>query len=58
MHGPENNAKSDRDPKDYLPVLEFQYGYVKIWRTNKHRWGLNMDQGEADKIREVLDGRG
>lgn len=56
VHGPENNTKSDRDPKDYLPVPEFQCGYVKIWLTIKFRWGLNMDQGEADRIRQVLAG--
>lgn len=36
--------------------MDFRCGYVETWLTLKRRWGLNMDQGEADKIRQFLAG--
>ncbi len=50
------NAKSDRDPNEYLPVAEFRCEYVEIWMRIKRAWNLNMDQAEADAISTVLAG--
>jgi len=51
------NAKSDKDPADYLPRAEFQCDYVRAWVRIKHRWGLSADQDEVDAINGVISSR-
>lgn len=56
VQGTENASKGADDPTDYLPIATFRCEYVAIWIKIKDRWGLNMNQAEADAIRAVLAG--
>jgi hypothetical protein len=47
-----NRQKGDRDPGEWLPRDKARAcWYVKHWVEVKRRWGLSMDQVEADSIK-------
>ncbi|MFE1349551.1 HNH endonuclease family protein [Streptomyces sp. NPDC058757] len=46
-----NRAKADRDPAEWMPPLpEAHCRYVGEWTATKLRWGLSVDQAEADAL--------
>ena len=47
------HQKSAKDPAEWLPV-ENRCWYVQTWIDIKRKYGLTMDQAEADAIRFVL----
>ncbi|MFC8765745.1 HNH endonuclease family protein [Streptomyces sp. NPDC057193] len=47
-----NRAKADRDPAEWMPPLpEAQCRYIGEWTATKLRWGLAVDQAEADALK-------
>jgi hypothetical protein len=53
-----NQAKSDKDPSNWLPPRsEYVCTYLADWVAIKARWGLSMDQSERGRIRNVLADR-
>ncbi|MFC9344224.1 HNH endonuclease family protein [Streptomyces sp. NPDC057020] len=50
--GRSNRSKSDRDPQDWMPPLpDAHCRYVSEWVATKLRWGLTVDQGEANALK-------
>ncbi|MFF0484844.1 HNH endonuclease family protein [Streptomyces sp. NPDC004435] len=46
-----NQAKADRDPAEWMPPLpDVHCRYVGEWTATKLRWGLSVDQAEADAL--------
>ncbi|MEU8526472.1 HNH endonuclease family protein [Streptomyces sp. NPDC048629] len=46
-----NRSKSDQDPAEWMPPLpEAHCRYVGEWVSTKLRWGLFVDQAEADAL--------
>ncbi|MFB7938305.1 HNH endonuclease family protein [Streptomyces sp. NPDC056049] len=46
-----NQAKADRDPAEWMPPLpDVHCRYVGEWTSTKLRWGLSVDQAEADAL--------
>ena len=55
VHGPTNGSKGFKDPGEWLPPnKKFHCAYVRMWTRIKVKWGLTMDQAEADAIRAEL----
>lgn len=52
-----NRAKGEKDPSNWLPVLEDQCRYLGDWVAIKARWGMSADQSEWGRIRNVLRAR-
>jgi hypothetical protein len=48
-----NQAKSDRDPRQWLPIPEDQCRYVDAWVAVKYRWGLSADAAEVDVLSDI-----
>ncbi|MFF4378320.1 HNH endonuclease family protein [Kitasatospora sp. NPDC001547] len=52
-----NRSKSDKDPADWMPpVGDFACTYVSDWVVVKTRWGLSIDQREADALHRIAAG--
>lgn len=50
-----NRSKSFRDPDSWLPPnRSYWCQYLNDWIDVKRRWGLSMDQEEADTVRKGL----
>ncbi|WP_329625951.1 HNH endonuclease family protein (plasmid) [Streptomyces sp. NBC_01255] len=46
-----NRSKSDQDPQHWMPPLpDTHCRYISEWVATKLRWGLTVDQGEADAL--------
>jgi hypothetical protein len=55
VHGGTNGSKGCRDPGEWMPPnLGFYCAYVNAWLAVKRKWGLAVDQQEADAIQEIL----
>ncbi len=55
VHGPTNGSKGFKDPEEWLPPnKKFHCAYVRMWTRIKVKWGLTMDQREADAIRAEI----
>jgi hypothetical protein len=48
-----NQAKSDGDPRQWLPVPDDQCRYVDAWVAVKYRWGLSADAAEVDVLSDI-----
>ncbi len=56
--GAENQAKSDKDPSNWLPSnADAVCTYVADWTSIKARWGLSMDESEHGRVRNLLTDR-
>jgi hypothetical protein len=56
--GSVNQAKSDKDPSNWIPPDEqFVCAYLSDWVSIKARWGLSMDQSEFGRIRNLITDR-
>jgi hypothetical protein len=56
--GSVNQAKSDKDPSNWIPPDQsFVCTYLSDWVSIKGRWGLSMDQSEFGRIRNLLTDR-
>ncbi|MGC4925505.1 HNH endonuclease family protein [Streptomyces sp. DT117] len=54
-----NRSKSDQDPAEWLPPLaDARCTYATDWVSTKLRWGLAVDQVEADALAELAEGCG
>ncbi|MEW1630876.1 HNH endonuclease family protein [Streptomyces sp. NPDC089173] len=54
-----NRSKSDQDPAEWLPPLaDARCTYATDWVGTKLRWGLAVDQVEADALAELAEGCG
>ncbi|MEV5619357.1 HNH endonuclease family protein [Streptomyces bacillaris] len=54
-----NRSKSDQDPSTWLPPLaDARCTYAADWVSTKLRWGLTVDQAEADALAELAEGCG
>ncbi|CAH9419458.1 putative secreted protein [Streptomyces globisporus] len=54
-----NRSKSDQDPATWLPPLaDARCTYATDWVSTKLRWGLSVDQPEADALAELAEGCG
>ncbi|MEV7054120.1 HNH endonuclease family protein [Streptomyces microflavus] len=54
-----NRSKSDQDPSTWLPPLaDSRCAYATDWVSTKLRWGLSVDQVEADALVELAEGCG
>ncbi|MBI4454750.1 MAG: HNH endonuclease [Acidobacteria bacterium] len=52
-----NRSKGDKDPAGWLPSNEaYRCFYVSTWVQVKRRWGLLMDEAEAQAIESILNG--
>ena len=52
-----NQAKSDKDPSEWLPPLaSYRCTYLSNWVAVKVRWSLRMDQVEYDAVKAGLAG--
>lgn len=52
-----NRSKGARDPAEWLPPASGVHcWYAAAWINVKTRWGLTVDQTEADTLRSVLAG--
>ena len=51
-----NRSAGDRDPAGWLPRNEaYRCEYVRTWVILKAGWGLDMDEAEAEAVRNVLE---
>jgi hypothetical protein len=56
--GSENQAKSDKDPSNWIPSnADAVCTYLADWTAIKARWGLSMDESEHGRIRNLLTDR-
>ena len=56
--GAENQAKSDKDPSNWIPSYpDAVCTYLADWTSIKARWGLSMDESEYGRIRNLLTDR-
>ena len=56
--GAENQAKSDKDPSNWIPSNpDAVCTYLADWTSIKARWGLSMDESEHGRIRNLLTDR-
>ncbi|WP_127468810.1 HNH endonuclease family protein [Streptomyces sp. B27] len=54
-----NRSKADQDPAEWLPPLaDARCTYAADWVGTKLRWGLTVDQAEADALAELAEGCG
>ncbi|MDP9953196.1 MULTISPECIES: HNH endonuclease family protein [Streptomyces] len=54
-----NRSKSDQDPSTWLPPLaDARCTYAADWVATKLRWGLSVDQAEAEALAELAEGCG
>ncbi|MFE7484970.1 hypothetical protein [Streptomyces sp. NPDC057552] len=54
-----NRSKADKDPAQWLPPLaDARCTYAADWVSTKQRWGLSVDESEADALAELADGCG
>ncbi|MEU1863688.1 HNH endonuclease family protein [Streptomyces gardneri] len=52
-----NRSKADQDPSTWMPPAESAgCRYLSEWVATKHRWGLTVDQAEADALLGRADG--
>ncbi|MEU6233813.1 HNH endonuclease family protein [Kitasatospora sp. NPDC047058] len=52
-----NRSKADQDPADWMPpAAHYACRYVADWAAIKTRWGLSVDQREADALHRIADG--
>ena len=52
-----NRSKGARDPAEWMPpTAGVHCWYAGAWVQVKNRWGLTVDQTEADKLQSVLSG--
>lgn len=52
-----NQAKSDKDPTEWLPPLaSYRCTYLSNWVAIKVRWSLRMDQSEYNFVKSELAG--
>ena len=50
-----NQAKSDKDPSNWLPPLQsYTCTYIGNWVAIKARWNLSMDSSEYGRIKNLL----
>ncbi|WP_327358463.1 HNH endonuclease family protein [Streptomyces sp. NBC_01304] len=51
-----NRAKSDKDPAQWMPPYEpAACRYITEWTATKLRWGLAVDQAEADTLTDYAE---
>ena len=56
VHGGTNGSKGCRDPGEWMPPnLGFYCAYVEAWLGVKRKWGLTVEEQEAEAIREILE---
>ncbi|MFE4602014.1 HNH endonuclease family protein [Kitasatospora indigofera] len=49
-----NRSKADKDPADWLPTnTGYRCTYIADWTAVKTRWGLTVDQREADALHRL-----
>ncbi|CAM5380520.1 HNH endonuclease [Streptomyces californicus] len=54
-----NRSKADQDPAQWLPPLaDARCTYATDWVSTKLRWGLAVDQAEAEALIELAEGCG
>ncbi|MBN2193612.1 MAG: hypothetical protein JW751_12415, partial [Polyangiaceae bacterium] len=54
-----NRSKGSKGPEEWMPPDEPDWcDYVDDWKTIKERWGLSMNDDEAEKVAEVMEGCG
>ncbi|MFE3678689.1 HNH endonuclease family protein [Streptomyces griseus] len=54
-----NRSKSDQDPSTWLPPLaDARCTYATDWVSTKLRWGLSVDEAEADALAVLAEGCG
>ncbi|WP_145503739.1 HNH endonuclease family protein [Streptomyces sp. CFMR 7] len=54
-----NRSKADQDPAQWLPPLaDARCSYAADWVSTKLRWGLSVDEAEADALAELAKGCG
>ncbi|MFI5649878.1 HNH endonuclease family protein [Streptomyces anulatus] len=54
-----NRSKSDQDPSTWLPPLaDARCTYAADWVSTKLRWGLTVDEAEADALTVLAEGCG
>jgi Excalibur calcium-binding domain/Protein of unknown function (DUF1524) len=52
-----NRSKGDRDPSNWMPPAKAdECSYLADWISIKARWSLSMDQSEAGRIHNLVDG--
>ncbi len=52
-----NRSKGSDDPAEWMPTnSQFTCPYAIGWIGTKARWGLSVDQREADFLRQLLEG--
>ncbi|MFG2825043.1 HNH endonuclease family protein [Kitasatospora sp. NPDC048365] len=52
-----NRAKADKDVAEWLPpATGYRCTYVTDWTAVKTRWGLSVDQREADALHQLAAG--
>ncbi|MEU1663533.1 DUF1524 domain-containing protein [Streptomyces sparsogenes] len=53
----ENRQKADQDPAEWMPSApSARCRYVTEWAVVKTRWGLSVDQVEAESLAELAAG--
>lgn len=51
-----NRSKSDQDPSTWLPPLaDARCTYAADWVATKLRWGLTVDQSEAEALATLVE---
>lgn len=54
-----NRSKADKDPAEWLPPLaDARCTYAADWVSTKLRWGLAVDEVEAEALAELAEGCG
>ncbi|MFJ4673005.1 HNH endonuclease family protein [Kitasatospora purpeofusca] len=55
--GKTNRSKADKDVSQWLPpAAGYHCTYAADWTAIKTRWGLNIDQREADALHRIASG--
>ena len=52
----EIRRKSDRGPSRYMPRDEFKCEYVQLWDVIANKYGIQLESGDRNEIRRVLQG--
>ncbi|WP_331751019.1 HNH endonuclease family protein (plasmid) [Streptomyces globisporus] len=54
-----NRSKADKDPAEWLPPLaDARCTYAADWVSTKLRWGLSVDEAEAEALAGLAEGCG
>ncbi|GLW59501.1 hypothetical protein [Kitasatospora phosalacinea] len=54
MSAKSNRSKADKDVAEWLPPAEgYRCTYLTDWTVGKTRWGLTVDQVEADVLHRL-----